>query len=466
MAVGYSPGASDTLVDEIWNGTSWVLGPTPKSPGGTESGSLEGVSCVSATDCVAVGAAVEAWNGTSWSIQPTAATKGAQTTNLAAVSCVTGTGAGCLTVGTEENDLFLSVPLAEHSVNSVWSVAAPEAAAAPVGIYELNGVSCASPATCIAVGDETYGAGLSLALIDQWNGTQFSSIAAAPYPALSRESLLQGVSCSTGTSCMAVGYYDTTKPLAEHWNGSSWSLLTPLVPAGSQQTTLTSVSCAGTSCTAVGDSLIGGATTMLAERWNGASWSMSPPLSGTSGQLTSVSCVGANMCVAVGYSSSGSLVEVWNGTTWTSDSTGIPAGVALDRISCGASRSCMALGGGENDSWSWNGSTWSGEAMASLPEGNISRNALSCVSGSECEAVGVFTSSEVPDKDYPVAESWNGADWTATPTVGTASSGVLFAVSCSATTACMAVGAKSNVTLAEQYGSSATPTGKSTTSNR
>ena len=95
---------------------------------------------MSATDCVAVGAAVEAWNETSWSIQPTAATKGAQTTNLAAVSCATGTGAGCLTVGTEENDLFLSVPLAEHSVNSVWSVAAPEAAAAPVGIYELNGV--------------------------------------------------------------------------------------------------------------------------------------------------------------------------------------------------------------------------------------------------------------------------------------------------------------------------------------
>jgi hypothetical protein len=36
---------------------------------------------------------------------------------------------------------------------------------------------------------------------------------------------LWAVSCPTATSCMAVGWYANGRALAEHWNGSKWSVM-------------------------------------------------------------------------------------------------------------------------------------------------------------------------------------------------------------------------------------------------
>jgi hypothetical protein len=56
-----------------WNGATWTWQPTPRGTLGT----LYGVTCVTATDCVAVGSAPsgnasrnlsEFWNGTAWTI--------------------------------------------------------------------------------------------------------------------------------------------------------------------------------------------------------------------------------------------------------------------------------------------------------------------------------------------------------------------------------------------------------------
>lgn len=65
-------GPGITLAEQRVNGT-WVIQPTP-SPG--PSAVLEGVSCLSATDCTAFGygaggTLAEHWDGTSWSIQAT-----------------------------------------------------------------------------------------------------------------------------------------------------------------------------------------------------------------------------------------------------------------------------------------------------------------------------------------------------------------------------------------------------------
>jgi hypothetical protein len=69
---------SDTLA-EYRNGTKWVVQPTPKYPHGNES-ELTGVSCPSATVCIAAGISgnidtevtlAEYWNGVNWVIQPT-----------------------------------------------------------------------------------------------------------------------------------------------------------------------------------------------------------------------------------------------------------------------------------------------------------------------------------------------------------------------------------------------------------
>jgi len=71
-------GESSFNVAEAWNGTSWSLLRTP-SPGSTNN-ELRGVSCTSASSCLAVGDDIgignghtlaEIWNGTKWAVVPT-----------------------------------------------------------------------------------------------------------------------------------------------------------------------------------------------------------------------------------------------------------------------------------------------------------------------------------------------------------------------------------------------------------
>jgi hypothetical protein len=83
IAVGsYSPAASGDYfaLAEAWNGTSWKLQDVP-NPHGSTGTDLPAVSCTSASACFAAGSRTsssgkrqetltEAWNGTSWKIQP------------------------------------------------------------------------------------------------------------------------------------------------------------------------------------------------------------------------------------------------------------------------------------------------------------------------------------------------------------------------------------------------------------
>ena len=66
-----SSGARVTLA-EYWNGSRWVIQPTP-NPSGAFDGGLNGVSCSSADQCTAAGfggTLVEHWNGAKWAPSP------------------------------------------------------------------------------------------------------------------------------------------------------------------------------------------------------------------------------------------------------------------------------------------------------------------------------------------------------------------------------------------------------------
>lgn len=107
---------ASTAMSEIWNGTSWAVQPlTP--PADAVSSQLNGISCVSAVRCTAVGnfftaqlhyrALAEYWDGSSWAQQQTAAPASARI--LEAVSC---TGARvCTAVG--YRNAYRKPPLAE-----------------------------------------------------------------------------------------------------------------------------------------------------------------------------------------------------------------------------------------------------------------------------------------------------------------------------------------------------------------
>lgn len=172
--------------------------------------------------------------------------------------------------------LFLTAGTATAAMRPAWKVqSTPNPSHAKA--IKLVATSCASASACTAVGDDVSSSGAQVTLAEGWNG---SSWAIEPTPSLTHgiNPELAGVSCSTTTSCIAVGGYEATSEeatLAEHWDGSSWTIQpAPATTNGF----LSAVSCVSTSdCTAVGwHDNSGGTQVTLAERWNGSSWAIQP----------------------------------------------------------------------------------------------------------------------------------------------------------------------------------------------
>jgi hypothetical protein len=277
VALGGSLGA------EAWNGATWV---SQRVPGPALAGdALFGVSCTSRRACTAAGyydtseqtgtiPLVDRWNGRTWVRQPTPALVGFggfSTGRLHGVSC--GSRTNCVAVGDYQKAPGTTlVPLVEAWNGTRWTVqAAPSPS--PAG-GELDGVWCGSADACVAVGwSGDYRTSLQ-ALAVGWNGSTW-----AVQPAPSEPFFLSQVSCSSASACTAIGYRDVPplgtggfQALTERWDGSTWAIQQNLPASGN--VFLAGVSCStASSCTAVGFRIrTGGRETLLAEHWNGTSW--------------------------------------------------------------------------------------------------------------------------------------------------------------------------------------------------
>ena len=438
--------------------TAWTI---QKSPNVTlPGGQIRSVSCVSAVSCTAVGSYLnrsgitvtlaEAWDGTSWRKQatpnPAGDTTAAASPSLLGVSCPE---AGfCEAVGAEDNGAN-GVMLAEAWNGTSWTI---QSVPSPAGTTSaaLRAVSCTSATFCEAVGSFRNGFSADVPLAEIWDGTSWS---AQPVPAPSGQTLalLSGVSCTSASFCEATG---NSPPFAEMWDGTSWTL--QAMPAG-----VGAVSCASASfCAAVGSAGAGGGAV-----WNGTSWTAQPipsPSGSTFASLDAVSCFSAQACEAVGFyaSTTGtatlSLAEAWNGMSWTVQRSPDPPGVnfaSLDAVSCPAAGSCEAGGDFARTEQSshlealaegWNGTSWTLQPAAK-PRGATDNSfaGVSCVSASFCEAVG--TATDVLGNGISLAEGWNGTSWKiqATPSPAQVLDGQrarLNGVSCVSASFCEAVG--------------------------
>jgi hypothetical protein len=88
-------------------------------------------------------------------------------------------------------------------------------------------------------------------LAEHWDGTKW---AIQPTPNQNGPvNQLRGVSCTSATSCTAVGDGNISKVLAEAWNGTTWAIQSTATPAGARYPLFSAVSCrpAGP-CTGVG----------------------------------------------------------------------------------------------------------------------------------------------------------------------------------------------------------------------
>ncbi|HXW33644.1 MAG TPA: hypothetical protein VEJ87_03630, partial [Acidimicrobiales bacterium] len=368
----YTPDEDHLLAIRKKPSGTWSITPVPGSvtPAATY---LNGAGC-STSGCIAVGesfpannfntsAAIEQWNGSKWSLAKSAEPAGAVTTNLYGASCPTTKlcyAVGSVGIGTAGDDGETN-NFAEKWNGSKWST---EAAQDPSGdnVNELTGVSCAGDSACTAVGyGESSQGGSPTAVAEILTKTNWS-VQTPESPAGAISTSLTGISCPAPSNCVAVGSFedasDVTEPLAETWNGSTWTAIEPPQPSGTTGNELLGVSCASSgTCTAVGDSsLSNGTEVTLAEQLSGGSWSITATQNPSAGTeqvvLTGVACTSTVACTAAGYlvGSSGdeTLLELWNGATWSLVTSGTVAGdfaTGLNGIACSAV-ACTAVGSG------------------------------------------------------------------------------------------------------------------------
>jgi RHS repeat-associated protein len=327
---------------------------------------INGISCLSATNCVGAGTSnltakatrpnrsqAYTWNGKAWVDIATPEPTGAGESELNAVSCTSA--AACFEVGDYVDSGGVKKSLVISWNGTTWSLATtPNPAGATATV--LTGVSCAFASSCVSVGRYVDGSGNTWAAGLTYNGASWS--VSTPAVAGATTSELNSVSCTSSTNCMVAGSYVSSgvrKSLIMRWNGGSWAQLTAPTPEGAKESKLASVMCRlESSCLAVGSYVdSAGATKPLAMSWEGVSWKLLSPVtpSGTLARFQSVSCY-QGFCEAAGEYTSTSgikkpLVESWNGSAWGLRTFEPPkeAGASrLGAVACTSTERCEAGG--------------------------------------------------------------------------------------------------------------------------
>lgn len=211
---------AERLAGSTW---SAVPAPVPPHGGGaTGNSEFTGVDCPAATVCEVVG--VVAFNdtlqnvfayglsGSAWTFQRQVNPGPDPGNTDSAVSC--GDADACTSVGSVQ--IVGELALAEHWDGSAW---ARQITPAPVNRPDtaLNAVSCDTGSSCVAVGESYRVDPNNGHLIDgrvmgeTWNGKTWSQ--SAPVVPSGMSAALEGISCPSPAACIAVG--DATTPSSE-----------------------------------------------------------------------------------------------------------------------------------------------------------------------------------------------------------------------------------------------------------
>jgi hypothetical protein len=243
----------------------WSLQPSPH-PAAWIVSSLNGVVCLTSKDCVAVGSyqsgsgasraergLVERWDGNRWTVVPSPAVR-----IFALLSSVSCTAPGfCMATGWRAGGSLM-----ERWNGAKWSIVpSPNRPRLPYAVVFMHGVSCRTSNDCFAVG-EYYGGYGEYTQIEHWDGAHWATVPSANATSTGAPSSeLAGISCTTGTACIAVGNSggavaafstDAWRPLAEEWNGSQWTIM-PSATSSKTGGALRAVKCtSNTNCFAVG----------------------------------------------------------------------------------------------------------------------------------------------------------------------------------------------------------------------
>lgn len=348
--------------------------------------------------------------------------------------------------------------------------------------YFLYGVSCPSTTVCVAVGATVPTSANpdsdGVVVTSNDGGVTWSPVTYVTGPlAGTTNTQLNSVSCPSATSCVAVGYdetssgSDTALSLEGTFASGSWTW-TPTT--FSSMSTFLTVSClAGTTaCVAVGSLSSSNSFVASTTSDGGSTWTTPQTLNAqaTDPVFTNIlSCTGtatAATCAAVwnaNPSTSTSTAEAYVGTgaieslTWSA-ATFPTAGDVLAGVACPSTTSCVVVGSNSGSSptagvadtlsIASGSGTW---GTPTTPSGTAGLDGVACTSSTDCTAVGSWLLTSGTNTYYydaTTVTSDGGSTWSSAdqfPGSGAASPpnfGGLNAVACGSTTSteCSAVG--------------------------
>jgi hypothetical protein len=383
-----------------------------------------------------------------WSIQPTPTPTAGQEPANGLFNSVSCPSAGTCTAVGDSVDGSGYDALSEGWNGSAWSLQSPVNLPLPLTTI-LSGVSCANANACAAVGSALIFT--IVPIVELWNGSQWTgAFAGPPTQQGAAAASLSGVSCSAAQECDAVGYTfvlgqsgspSGLVPLSELWTGGPWGAAPLPTPTGALESSLSGVSCSTSSCTAVGSYTNSSDVMQPLVETTGASAvnlaSVPTPAKAVSSVFFAVSCSASNACTATGASINAGgiispLAERWNGTAWSIETTPTATGTtggALLGVSCPAASACTATGVSFTSAGaaqplieSWNGAIWSTQTAAVATGATpVALTSVSCTAASACTAVGGSLPSSAPDLPLTLAESTGGSPSAAPAIAGSAS---------------------------------------------
>lgn len=431
-AIGVSTADVPLVLNTSDGGATWT-DQTPTEAGGGSNYALLDLSCVpGGTQCSAVGAngsdtsgyaMYSADSGVTWSTSSFSPV-GYTPSPISTASCPATNFCYALVTGTSG--------LVSTDGGATWTYGYMESATSAT-----TSISCADAKHCVVIGRQNVGGyqnGISamVAIVTADAGGSWTV-----YLTLSTLDQLNAIACTTATVCIAVGGNQDYTGAIERSSDGGQTWADVLSAPGVEY--FSSVSCSsGTNCVAVGSvygGLFGNSDAIATSSDGGASWSLlsNPP---NAYGLNSVSCDAAAVCVALGsdYASSGYILySADGGSTWSSTSP--PANIqVLNAVSCPTGGTCVAVGQDTSGNGialysSDGGQTWT---QATGDAGSNMYNAVSCV-GAHCVMGGY------PGAGWLEYSTDSGQTWTtgALP----ADYPTIFAMSCSTSTDCVAVGA-------------------------
>jgi hypothetical protein len=343
QSTGGATAMAQTESNGVW-GAPVALGVPSHAVGDVE---MLSVSCKGVGDCAAVGyytdtsgqedvAAFTETNGT-WGapvqVQVPSNAIAHDGASLNGVSC-TSVG-NCVAVGAYEDTSGGVQAMIATETNGVWGQADEVISDLPVNAAPPDGedaalvaITCLSAGNCVATGHYRVNVNSMQAMVEtETNGTwnQATEITQPSNPNSEVQDTPAAVSCSSASNCTIVGQYLTdnnqNEAMVATETAGSWSPLTELsLPSnastgtspGSQLADLNGVSCtAAGSCIAVGDYTDGsGASQVMTAAEANGSWGAGAELAlptntdtatgRQSADLNGIACVSAGSCTAVG----------------------------------------------------------------------------------------------------------------------------------------------------------------------